>query len=59
MCALDGRNGTLIWQFTNKIVKNSIIDYLVGQLIHDQDGDGVVDVIISHTAQKGIYIFKY
>lgn len=53
LSAINGHDGTVIWEFFNN--KTSLVmDVYSGSFIPDQDGDGIVDVIASHTLQTGL-----
>ncbi|KAF5276755.1 hypothetical protein FQR65_LT16205 [Abscondita terminalis] len=52
--ALNARNGSTIWEFSDKTKDPKLImDIYWVNFIPDQNGDGTCDVLLSHTSQKG------
>lgn len=46
----------MIWQYSKKILaKNVLVEFLVGKIIPDQDGDGVDDILVAQTSRRRKY----
>lgn len=52
LCAINGHDGNIIWEFTNNRT-TPVIGIYAGSIIPDQDGDNINDIVASHTIQKG------
>lgn len=50
---VDGRNGTLKWEYRDMLRAPTFYDVYDGKYISDIDGDGIADVIASHSWQSG------
>ncbi|KAK3107822.1 hypothetical protein FSP39_022986 [Pinctada imbricata] len=46
--AISGRHGQLLWSFDKMSIKNEIMNLYTAQIIPDQNGDGMVDVLAIH-----------
>lgn len=46
--AVSGKNGDLLWNFGPQEAKNDIMNLYTPQLVHDLNGDGVMDVVAIH-----------
>ena len=45
---MNGRTGTLLWKFKDKIVKNNIMNLYTAHIVDDLDEDGVLDILAIH-----------
>ncbi|KAF5299712.1 hypothetical protein FQA39_LY11507 [Lamprigera yunnana] len=52
--AINGKNGSSIWEFADTIKDPKLImDIYLVNFIPDQDDDNIPDILLSHTSQKG------
>lgn len=60
--AVNGRTGTLLWKFKDKLVKNSIMNLYTAHIIDDLDKDGILDVLAIHggdpLSEPGLLVFR-
>lgn len=54
LCAISGRDGSLIWEIMNNKT-SPVIDIYAGSFIPDQNEDQIMDIVASHTIQKGTF----
>ncbi len=46
--ALNGRNGSVLWEFAQHAIKSDLMSVYDGQFLSDVNGDGVPDILAVH-----------
>ena len=57
--AINGKNGSLIWIFSNNELHNKGMNFYTAQFIRDLDGDGILDVLQIHGGDINAYVSSY
>ena len=46
--AVNGRNGDILWEFSDKMLQTDLMSVYVSQVINDVDGDNIPDILAVH-----------